>query len=88
LEGQRDLLRDVWRWYLLPFVPGLVAMLVSFGMRDGLWLTREIAANPARDGLFLLLFAAVLIVLFFVVVGINKRFAKKLQADIDALQHQ
>ena len=24
LQRQRDLLRDVWSWYLLPFVPGML----------------------------------------------------------------
>jgi hypothetical protein len=88
LERQRDLLRDAWRWYLLPFVPGLVAMFVSFGMRDGLWLNPEPAPNPLREGFSLILFAAVLIVFFFVVAAVNKRSAKRLQAKIDALEHQ
>ena len=88
LERQRDLLRDVWRWYLLPFIPGFVAMFVSFGMRDGLWLNPEPSPNPLREGFFLMLFAVVLIVFFFVVAAVNKRSAKKLQVEIDALEHQ
>ncbi|MCP5111057.1 MAG: hypothetical protein GY953_09500, partial [bacterium] len=26
LERQRDLLRSIWRWYLLPLVPGMVVI--------------------------------------------------------------
>ena len=29
-ERQRDLLRSVWSWYLLPFVPGLLFLHVGF----------------------------------------------------------
>jgi len=74
--------------YLLPFLPGLVAMFVSFGIRDGLWLSPERAANPLRDGFFLLILAAVLIGFSLVVANINKRSARKLQAEIDTLEHQ
>ena len=88
LESQRDLLRDVWRWYLLPFVPGMVAMFVSFGIRDGLWLNPVPGANPVRNGFSLLVFAAVLVLLFFGVAAINRRSAKKLQIEIDALEQQ
>jgi hypothetical protein len=35
LERQRDALRSVWRWYLLPFVPGLAAVLVGAGLDHG-----------------------------------------------------
>jgi hypothetical protein len=29
LERQRDLLRSVWLWYLLPFAPGFMVLLVA-----------------------------------------------------------
>jgi hypothetical protein len=35
LERQRDALRSVWRWYLLPFVPGFAASLVVAGVEKG-----------------------------------------------------
>jgi hypothetical protein len=88
LESQRDLLRDVWRWYLLPFVPGLIAIFVSFGIRDGLWLSPEPAADPLRAGAGLLLFAAFLIAFLVAVAAWNKRIMKRLQGEIDALSRQ
>lgn len=35
LERQRDALRTVWLWYLLPFVPGLVAELAVSAVERG-----------------------------------------------------
>jgi hypothetical protein len=32
LERQRELLHDVWRWYLLPFAPGAVVLLVGWAL--------------------------------------------------------
>jgi hypothetical protein len=40
LERQRDALHSVWRWYLLPMVPGLLAVMVIRGIDHGIdrWL--------------------------------------------------
>jgi hypothetical protein len=35
LERQRDALRTVWRWYLLPLVPGLAAIFTVAGIKRG-----------------------------------------------------
>jgi hypothetical protein len=88
LESQRDLLHNVWRWYLLPFAPGMVAMLVSFAIRDGLILNPTPFPEQLRNGLFLLLFSGVLVLFFFLVAAVNRRAARKLQSEIDALEHQ
>lgn len=88
LENQRDLLLRIWRWYLLPFVPGMAAMFVSFAIRDGLLFNPNPSPEQLRDGLFLLIFVGVIIAFFFVVAAINKRSARKLQAQIDALDRR
>jgi hypothetical protein len=36
LERQRDALHSVWRWYLLPLVPGLVAVLTATAINRGI----------------------------------------------------
>ncbi|MCB9676233.1 MAG: hypothetical protein H6737_14015 [Alphaproteobacteria bacterium] len=38
LTRQRDLLRDVWRWYLGPLVPGLVVLPLDREASDLWWL--------------------------------------------------
>ena len=75
LERQRDLLRDIWRWYLLPFVPGLAVFVWGSArhVEGGRWVN----ALP-----FL-----VLCVVFFGFVGrVNRRAADRLQRQIDELQ--
>jgi hypothetical protein len=34
LERQRQLLSSVWRWYLLPFVPGLLVLVVGAALEQ------------------------------------------------------
>jgi len=36
LERQRDALRSVWLWYLLPFAPGLVGSVVAGALDKGI----------------------------------------------------
>jgi hypothetical protein len=36
LERQRDALRSVWQWYLLPFVPGMAAVLTMTAIDRGI----------------------------------------------------
>ena len=38
LVRQRDLLRSVWWWYLLPFVPGMLLIPVGSSLDDPLGL--------------------------------------------------
>ena len=35
MERQRDALRTVWRWYLLPLVPGLAAIIAGAAIKRG-----------------------------------------------------
>ena len=83
LERQRDLVAGVWRWYLLPFVPGMAVFL--FGLL--LW-TLEQPNAPAHTRGILIAFGltAVLCGLVFFGVGkLNQWAARRLQREIDAL---
>jgi len=73
LERQRDALRGVWHWYLLPFAPGLVATLVMAGIARGI--------NARLVGV------GVMFVLIFVgVVALNNWGARKLDRKIEELK--
>lgn len=77
LLRQRDALRSVWRWYVAPFVPGLV--LFRWGVE-----TQMAAGGPfARGVLANLLIAAVLLA----IIGVNWWSAGRLQKRIEALDH-
>ncbi len=72
LVRQRDLLRSVWWWYLLPFVPGMLLILVGYSLEGS---KRWVLLPPG-------IFAAVT----FVGIGLlNQRVARKLQRRIDDL---
>ena len=70
LERQRDLLRSVGRWYLLPFVPGFVMILIG-----------RAAEHPVAALLGSVVGAAVLVVGWW----LNRAAARELQRDIEAL---
>jgi Flp pilus assembly protein TadB len=74
LERQRDLSRDIWKWYLLPFVPGLIAFVAAMLQSTG-WIR----------GLLSILFCAAV---FYFGWRLNKRAADKLQRQIDELNLQ
>jgi hypothetical protein len=71
LERQRDLLQNIWTWYLLPFWPGLGLMMIGATIeRPDHW--------PSALG------SAVLAVLMgFQIAWMNKRSARTLQEMID-----
>jgi len=83
LERQRDLLRGVWNWYLLPFVPGIVIFhlgLFQFGMQQP--GARQHAGTAAAGiGLSLLVCLGV----FAAIGALNRCGAHKLQCEIEAL---
>lgn len=83
LERQRDLLLGVWRWYLLPFVPGMTVFLVGlfeFAMRQ------PHASEHARAIAWMFtLTAAGCAVVFVGVAKLNHWAARRLQREIDAL---
>ena len=73
LERQRDALHAVWHWYLLPFVPGLAAVLVVTGIDHGI--------NAVLIGM------GVFFVLVFVGIwALNEWVARKLDRKIQELK--
>jgi hypothetical protein len=74
LQRQRDLLRTVWKWYLLPFVPGLVVFIATLLLQ-----------LPAGKWLRLLPFTLFCIAIFGGIWKLNQRAASKLQRQIDEL---
>lgn len=83
LVRQRDLLRAVPRWYLAPLVPGLVVVLVAQALRSPL---AEGAAYPALARAALIAGELALVALVFgAVAWLNARAARKLDAEIAAL---
>jgi hypothetical protein len=75
LERQRDLVKNVWRWYLAPLLPGYLALnlacIFSF-------------PRPPRWG-SLTLIDAIFVVAFVAVWKMNQRAARCLQRSIDEL---
>ncbi len=73
LGRQRDLLRGVWWWYLLPLVPGRALIIIG-------------RAIERPDRRLLALGVAVTFVVTFTLVGkLNERGARRLQGRIDDL---
>jgi hypothetical protein len=73
LERQRDLLRSVWWWYLLPFVPGFALVLIG-----------RVAAEPER-ATRAAIGTGIALVVFIGIWALNAYAARKLQQEIDAL---
>ena len=73
LEAQRDLLRGVLWWYLLPFVPGF--FVVQLG---------RVLAEPARVPQTIA-FGVLTVVLMVVICFLNRRGAARIQERIDLL---
>ena len=74
LERQRDLLRSVWKWYLLPFAPGMILVYLGPVLAHP-----ELAARAAWP-------AAGTVLLFVCIGALNRYGAKRIQMKIDALE--
>ena len=75
LERQRDVVRNVWPWYLAPLVPGYVMLTIAYAVsfpRPVRWL-----GVAAFDGFVVLVFLGVW--------KLNQRAARCLQRSIDDL---
>ena len=79
LVRQRDALHDAWLWYVAPFVPGLRVFMR--GME-----TEPAGPGAGRRGP--LIHLAMVAAALGVAVWLNRRTARTLQREIDALDHQ
>jgi hypothetical protein len=85
LERQRDLLRSVWTWYLLPFVPGLIIFLL--GLFESA-MQQPHTSERARTIAIVFALTAAGCGLVFVGIGkLNQWAARRLQREIDTLNH-
>jgi hypothetical protein len=71
LERERNSLRSVWAWYVLPTVPG--SLLLAFGVAR---------ARPDADAIR---YFAVILLVYIIVLLYNAWGARQLQREIDAL---
>jgi hypothetical protein len=74
LERQRDLLHGVWRWFLLPFVPGLLVRLIAYAL-----------AQPARVS-FAVVYGVLALSLGGGLHALNHRAAARIQRALDRLK--
>ena len=72
LERQRDLMQGIWSWYILPLLPGFVVSMIGQAIELGASWTRLLVVSSCA-------------VVAWWVGRINKRGARKLQTQIDAL---
>jgi hypothetical protein len=74
LERQRDLLRSVWWWYLLPFAPGVLVLEIG-----------QALAQPERTSRIIAL-SVVMLLLMVGIYALNLRAAARIQRQIDRLK--
>ncbi len=79
LVRQRDALRTVWLWYLMPFVPGMTLWFAA------LWFATPDAQQTASWSMGLLTSAAVSVAIFVFIIALNLVGAARLQRLIDEL---
>ncbi len=77
LERQRDLLGNIWSWYLGPIIPGWVVLMVGFA--------RTNPGHLHHYYLFLAVFNLVTALVFVGLWKLNQRAAHRLQHRIDEL---
>jgi hypothetical protein len=81
LIRQRDAVRSVAVWYLAPFVPGMVLMVL------GRWFQSHVPGRPAAaDHVIILLVGIIEALVFALIWLLNQRAADRLQKRIDELQ--
>jgi len=81
LRRQRDALKSVWRWYLAPFIPGMVTLSVGFYFQDHA-TGRTIESHHQ----FIVLCSVSMALLFVIVWLLNAVAAARLQRQIDAIE--
>ncbi|MDF7776667.1 hypothetical protein P1X14_15525 [Sphingomonas sp. AOB5] len=82
LVRQRDMLASVWRWYLGPFMPGVLMFLVAVG-----WETAR--HKPLAAAIIGVAIPAIPVLGMFVLVHfLNRIGARRLQAEIIAIDRE
>jgi len=76
LERQRDLVGSVWRWALLPFVPGFLVLLIG-----------QALAQPARVP-FVVAYGVLALLLGVGLHALNRRGAARIQQLLDRLNNK
>ena len=80
LVRQRDALQSVWRWYLLPFVPGMLVFVIGTSIETGESLPRWAAVTSSLVSL------GFVTAVFVGVWVMNAHAARKLDQEISALE--
>ena len=75
LERQRDMVKNVWPWYLAPLVPGFVVLTFAY----------VVSLPYPKNVIAPLLVDALVAALFFAIWKMNLRAARCLQRSIDEL---
>lgn len=78
LTRQRDALRSVWLWYILPVVPGIILWFIAIGID-------MTARNPERALVALSGAAIVVALVFAIIILLNLLGAARMQKMIDDL---
>ena len=80
LVRQREALQSIWLWYILPFLPGVLLMML------GRWFQFHVAGRPLElDHLIIALCMAIVVLVFGVVWLLNLLGAARLQRRIEEL---
>lgn len=79
LVRQRDALRTIWLWYVMPFVPGMALWF------SALWFATPEAQQTAGWGMGLVTSAAVSVAVFVSIIALNLAGAARLQCMINEL---
>jgi hypothetical protein len=81
LERQRDALRGVGSWYLLPLVPGLAVIMIGTAVNQ--WTAHPVGMGHLVMGYGIV--AGLVGAVFFAVWKLNQRGADRLQVQIDEM---
>jgi hypothetical protein len=81
LERQRDALRGVGSWYLLPLVPGLAVIMIGTAVNQ--WTAHPVGMGHLVMGYGILV--SLVGAVFFAVWRLNQRGADRLQVQIDEM---
>jgi hypothetical protein len=80
LKAQRDLLWNIWEWYLLPLLPGITVFLFGISEMRG---TNGLRIVPERS---ITLTVALVVVSFALIAFANRRMSRRLQQRIEVLE--